>query len=250
MSARTPEHVLCLVAGWEGASLTELKGGLNNQTWLVQQDGLKAVLKVDQEVRTRPYNSRSEEARVQSRAANAGLAGEVLYVDETTLMCAWTEGEVGEPASLLRHDVIDRLAGALRRLHALPPTRREFDAIGAARRYVAKIHPDNRSLAAECEQIIETIGTPSNPVLCHNDLVAENIVSAPGVTFLDFEYASDNDPMFDLAIVVEHHSLSDTAERSLLDAYFGADASDQRAELAAQRRVYAALSWLWDKSRP
>ncbi len=250
MSARTPEDVLCLVTGREGASLTELKGGLNNQTWLVQQDGLKAVLKVDQEVRTRPYNSRSEEARVQSRAANAGLAGEVLYVDETTLMCAWTEGEVGEPASLLRHDVIDRLAGALRRLHGLPPTRREFDAIGAARRYVAKIHPDNRGLAAECEQIIETIGTPSNPVLCHNDLVAENIVIAPRTSFLDWEYACDNDPMFDLATVIEHHELPDEIALRLLDAYFDGDSTRWHQKLAEQQQLYRALYWLWLAARP
>ncbi len=85
---------------------------------------------------------------------------------------------------------------------------------------------------------------------CHNDLVAENIVSANGVKFLDFEYASDNDPLFDLAVIVEHHSLSDSAERKLLDAYFGTEASDRHRELAAQRRVYAALSWLWERSRP
>ena len=104
--------------------------------------------------------------------------------------------------------------------------------------------------AASAWAVVAAVETTAELCCCHNDLVAENIVSADGVTFLDFEYASDNDPLFDLAIVVEHHSLSDIAESRLLDAYFGADASDQRAELAAQRRVYAALSWLWDKSRP
>ncbi len=84
---------------------------------------------------------------------------------------------------------------------------------------------------------------------CHNDLVAENIVTARGVVFLDFEYACDNDPLFDLAVVAEHHRLSDSAEERLLTAYFGAEAPEKREELAAQRRVYAALSWLWDKSR-
>ena len=250
MSARTPGDVLRLVAGWKGASLTELKGGLNNQTWLVQRNGLKAVLKVDQEVRTRPYNSRPEEARVQSGAASAGLAGKVLYVDETAFMCAWTEGEVGEPASLLRHDVTDRLAVALRHLHRLPPTRRVFDAIGAARRYAAKIHPDNRKMATECEQIIETIGMPSNLVLCHNDLVAENIVVGPRTSFLDWEYACDNDPMFDLATVIEHHQLPNEIALRFLDAYADGDSARWHQKLAEQRQLYRALYWLWLAARP
>ncbi len=250
MSVRTPEDVLRLVAGWDGASLTELKGGLNNQTWLVQQGSVKAVLKVDQEVRTRPYNSRPEEAYVQSRAASAGLAGEVLYVDETALMCAWTEGDVGEPASLRRHDVIDRLAVAMRRLHGLQPTGRVFDAMGAARSYVAKIQPDNRNLATNCEQIIETIGTPSNPVLCHNDLVAENIVIAPRTSFLDWEYACDNDPMFDLATVIEHHGLPDEIALRFLDAYVDGDSGRWHQKLAEQLKLYRALYWLWLAARP
>jgi hypothetical protein len=40
---RSPESILCEIPGWDGASLTELSGGLNNQTWLAEIDGRKAV---------------------------------------------------------------------------------------------------------------------------------------------------------------------------------------------------------------
>ncbi len=249
MSARTPEAVLQRVAGWEGASLTELKGGLNNRTWLAQRDGRKAVLKVDQDIRDRPYNSRPEEARTQSLAASVGLAGEILYVDETALMCAWTEGEVGDSVSLSRHDVIERVAAALRRLHGLAPTGRTFDAMGAARLYFAGIRNDDDGLAAESVRIVESVGKPQILVLCHNDLVAANIIIAPRARFLDWEYACDNDPLFDIATLIEHHALSEAAAARLLDAYFDGDGERWRGALDVQRRLYAALNFLWQAWR-
>ena len=72
----TPAQALASIPGWEGAVATELKGGLNNRTWRVDKNGRSAVLKIDERPRTEPYNTRREEARIQSRAFEAGLASE------------------------------------------------------------------------------------------------------------------------------------------------------------------------------
>jgi hypothetical protein len=44
------------------------------------------------------------------------------------------------------------------------------------------------------------------PVVCHNDLCVENVVTRDGraVGFIDFDYARPVDPLFDIAVAVRH----------------------------------------------
>ena len=245
-----PATLLESIPGWGAASYTELSGGLTNRSYLLEDKGRRAVLKVDDGHRGMPFNSRVEEAAVQNAAAARGIAAPVLYASDTLYLTEYVEGEVWSSADLEDPAQLDALAAALRELHALPPTGRSFDAVAAAEQYRSRIDSMHTEEADRHLTVIAESEPSDRVSCCHNDLVAENIVSAPGVTFLDFEYACDNDPLFDLAIVIEHHSLSATAEQRLLDAYFDTNAGERREELDAQRRVYAALCWLWDRSRP
>jgi len=238
------------IPGWEEATLAELPGGLTNRTWVVENASGKAVLKIDTAVRTEPYNARPAEAGIQAIAAEKGLANRVLYADDRVLMTEFIDGDVWQPHSLAQADNIERVAQALRRLHALPLTGRTFDARIAARRYVSAIETPDTATIAYCRQVIETQRLPHNLCCCHNDLVAANIVATPELKFLDWEYACDNDPFFDLATIVEHHDLGDDLAMRLLDAYFDGDGRRWRSQLEAQRDLYSALYWLWLASRP
>ena len=246
----TPESVLAGVKGWEGADVSELSGGLTNCTWLIERDSRKAVLKIDASPRGEPFNSRPAEAGIQSIAAGQGLANAVLYADEITLLTEYVEGVVWEPDCLERDDNIELVAGTLRRLHSLPLSGRSFDSIIAAKRYVAKIDNADSALVKHCTRVIETMRQPHNLCCCHNDLVAGNIITAPDMMFLDWEYACDNDPFFDLATIVEHHELSEDVSARLLDAYFDGDGQRWWPKLGEQRHLYLALYWLWLASRP
>jgi thiamine kinase-like enzyme len=203
-----PAQVLATIPGWQGASYRELPGGLTNRTLLVEKAGRRAVLKIDPAPRMPPYNPRREEARIQDRAAALGRANGVLYVHETVLLAEWSEGEVW--------------------------TRAHFELDAAT------------LVAAESRlALIDSMPGPMNLCCCHNDLVAENIIATPQVRFLDWEYACDNDPLFDLAIVVAHHDLSDRHADVLLDAYFDGAGRRWREQFATQMRLYDALNWLW-----
>lgn len=247
---RTPQGVLAAVTGWEDAVVDELSGGLTNRTWLVQSGNTKAVLKIDDEIRSAPYNSRPAEASIQSIAADRGLAGRVLYHDEQALLTQYVEGTVWKSGCLEKESNIELVAGAMRKLHGLPLTGRSFDSIVAARRYVSRIENADTGLVAHCTRVIEALRQPHNLCCCHNDLVAANIITVPGVMFLDWEYACDNDPFFDLATIIEHHELHDDTAIRLLDVYFDGDGTRWRAKLREQQLLYRALHWLWLASRP
>ena len=241
--------VLASIQGWQDATWKELAGGRTNETYIVEAHGNKAVLKIDPAPRSAPFNSRIEESRIQKRAASIGLANDVLYVEETVYLTAYVEGRTWTRSDLAEDANLVRLAQALRRLHALPLTGRSFDAVSAAHQYLDAIGDEDPVIAEQFVALIESMRRPGNLCFCHNDLVAGNIIAAPDVMFLDWEYACDNDPLFDLATLVAHHELSNRQAELLLDAYFDGDGSRWHPQLVEQERLYDALNWLWLAAR-
>ena len=230
---------------WRNARATPLTGGLTNKVWRLDREESSAVLKIDAEPRRAPFRSRQYEARVQRLAAEIGLAGRVLHVDETTLLTEFVEGRGWSEEDCQSDAQLSRLAQSLKRLHALPPTGEEFDATGAARLYVEQIDASLSADAEYCLSVILDTPTSRQVSLCHNDLVRENILLTPDLRLLDWEYACDNSPLFDLATIVEHHHLDERQVAVLMSAYFGNEADAYADELAQQRRVCLALWWLY-----
>ena len=245
----TPEAVLADLPEWAGATIEELPGGLTNRTWLIQADERRGVLKIDDEAREAPFNNRLAEAQIQTAAAEHGLANRVLLATETVYITEYAEGVIWSNTCLEDDDNIDSLAAALKKLHSLPLTGRTFDPLGAAREYTRVIDPADAVKVSECLHKIETGPRPLNLCCCHNDLVVANILNVPDVRFLDWEYACDNDPFFDLATIVAHHKLSQEQSDYLLDSYFDGDGIRWREQLARQADVYEALLWLWEAAR-
>jgi len=247
---QSPESLLADLPEWAGATFKELSGGLTNRTLLVEADDRRAVLKIDEKPRETPFNSRQRESQIQSVAAEHGLASKVLLATDSLYMTEYIDGVVWSGACLGDNTNLDSLAAALRKLHALPLTGRTFDAIGAAREYTRDIDESEAQRVSDCLRKIEAGPRPHNLCCCHNDLVAANIINTPDVCFLDWEYACDNDPFFDLATVVAHHKLSAEQSDYLLHSYFSGDGERWREQLVRQTSVYEALLWLWEASRP
>ena len=245
----TPAEVLAEIPGWEGADYEELQGGLTNKTWLVVADGRKGVLKIDNEPRGAPLNSRCDEACVQNSAAKAGLAAKVILANDSLFFSEYVEGKVWIRSCLDKEGNLEMIATALKQLHALPLTGRSFDAKIAAKRYVEKARGLDPATIEKCTAIISSMRLPHNLCCCHNDLVAQNLITTPDLKFLDWEYACDNDPFFDLATVVEHHQLTDVQTTRLLDNYLGGDGQRWREHLEKQRKLYLALLCLWMASQ-
>ncbi|MGI9221876.1 MAG: phosphotransferase [Woeseiaceae bacterium] len=237
------------IPGWESAKYSEITGSLTNRCWLLEADDRKAVLKLDESPRTEPFNSRPAEALVQNRALDLGIANAVLFVNETVLLTEYIEGTVWSEGCLLVDENLDKLAAAMRTLHSMPLTGRTFDAVGAARGYAQRIKEGDPTKVRDCLAKVEAMPLPHNLCCCHNDMVAANVIYSPDVRFLDWEYACDNDPFFDIATVVAHHKLAPDRSRYLLNAYFDGDGERWSSQLARQTEFYDALYWLWAAAR-
>lgn len=251
----TPSEALSKIPGWDGdaATCTELRGGLTNRIHVVEREGQKYILRLDAK-HTDAFNlDRRCEMSVLVQAAGSGLAPEVIFSDTDAgiLLSAFVPGRIWQVSDLDDNGNVEDLAELLREIHDLPACGIAFNASRIARRYVENLS-SNHSLhpfGVRCQEIIEIIDGSGVSCCCHNDLVVENIISSSRLMLLDWEYACDNDPLFDLASLIGYHDLSDKRAQVLLSAYAGGVDRTLTELLEEQVRLYDAIQWLWLANR-
>lgn len=254
MQAPSVSEVLASLPGMEGARVVErLMDGPTNASYLVEQGDERFVLRLDKPEAVRLGLDRDNERVVCEAIASAGLTPHYLHFDASAGVCLrpYIAGRSLCRDDLLERPTLERLAGVLRRLHRLPTVGARFDAAGAIRRYSAQLAtPQAAALAERAAGLLSEIGRQTvTSALCHNDLVAENMLETGkrGVLLIDWEYAAVGDPYFDLAVVVRHHELGDDLAQHLLNVYLGGSVTaETRLHLALQCDFYSCLLALWN----
>lgn len=233
----------------DSATYRALNGGLTNRTFLVQADHRALVLRIAAE-HTRDLGlDRATELSILRSAASRGLAPQVVFADADAgvLLYEYVSGRVWTAADLANTSNLEALAQLMRSVHELPESGVVFDALSVAERYATQIRRNDElyAFAVRCVNVIKDIPPPSNPVCCHNDIVAANIVATPTLRLLDWEYACDNEPLFDLAVLVGYHELGEEQVATLSSAYCGSGDAEVRERLQQQLRLYLSIEWLW-----
>lgn len=247
----SPEEAVALLPGLhiDAVKIRELSGGLTNRTYRIDHQGDTLVLRLDA-THTKQFGlDRLTELLVLRTASAAGLAPAIVHADPQRgiLLTRFLPGRIWSRLDLQVPARVEALAALLRRVHALPSSGVVFDARATAARYAEKLPTDNAyyAFAPTCLDIIGATCLPESPRLCHNDVVAGNLIGSSPPMLLDWEYACDNDPLFDLASLIGYHDLDyETCEKLLL-AFAGDAATDYRERLQVQLRLYDALQWLW-----
>lgn len=253
VAENSPElrELLASIPGWRArpARLTPLHGGLHHDSYRVDSAGYEYVLRIANKDGVAGGGSRELEAYLQQQAASHGLAAPVLYVDTQRglMLMEYLPGEEVTASQLALPELLQELGCLLRHLHKLPLCGVNFDPQAAAEEYLLDLGDDfsDRPFAKHCVDIITSTPRPRDRSCCHNDVVASNLVRGKTLRLLDFEYACDNEPLFDLASVLCWHNLGSEERRLLLGAYAGDVTEELQQRLAAQCRLYDALQWLW-----
>jgi thiamine kinase len=248
-------EALDLIPGWDPAdfAVQELKGGLTNRTYYLRRDEKGYVLRLDAEGADFFKFDRSNEVSVLDAASKAGLGPEVIHDDREfgILMLEFLPGRVWDESDLRVQGALEALANLLRKVHSLPlcGTRIDVHAVSISyENYLEKRH-GLHAFATQCVDVIASVPVHDAVVCCHNDIVAANIVESTRLMLIDWEYACDNDSMFDLASAIGFHNLDAKSSAILLNAYAGGGSAALRERLEEQVRVYDAIQWLWLASR-
>lgn len=248
-------EALSLVPGWRAASYswTFLARGLTNRSFLIERDSIKYVLRLDAPHTALFSLDRETELEIHRRAAIAHLAPQIVYANaaEGVQLQEYVSGRVLTVEDLRSSSVLESVARALQRVHSLEPCGKAFSARAAAEVYIEAVGLSGPWLATArvCQAIIERSPVAEDLVCSHNDPVVDNFIDAGRLVMIDWEYACDNDPFFDLAVVVSHHGLDREQADILLSAYCGGITAEHRQRLQGQVQVYDALHWLWLAAR-
>ncbi|QOJ32018.1 MAG: phosphotransferase [Gammaproteobacteria bacterium] len=228
--------------------LHRLHAGPLKSSWLAGRGAERFVLRIDEPLAAGFAPDRGVEFAAWSAAAAAGIAPEPLLLwpgPPAVLVTRHAPGRAWRAAELALPGRIETLAGLLRRLHEsrLPgqPLDLEASLDGYARRaggrHARQLARAARRLMADCLQ------GPST--LCHHDPIPANVVGLRKPLLIDWEYAALGDPLFDLAVLLQHHRLPAALAGRLTRAYFGAAARVPVVRLTLARRLYDHVHCLW-----
>ena len=233
--------------------LSPLHGGLTNQSYRVDLDDSTWVLRLDAPHTSGLSLDRDLESTIHCNAAEAGIAPRIILSDPSqgVLIREFVEGDAWSAADLASETNLRRLAQLLRQAHTLPLSGTRFNGVTLAGNYADALvgRSTFSATAAECMGVIASMPTPTNWRCCHGDVVAQNVVDADHLYLLDWEYACDNDPLFDIASVIAYHDVESEQAEFLLRSYLGDVTEDDRkaagSQLARQIFLFDALQWLW-----
>lgn len=249
----TVDKALAAIPGFSAARVeSQLTGGPTNASYLLALGGRQYVLRLDKPGARELGLNRRNEKQVLAAIAAAGLAPAPLYFDisEGILVRHYLPGRSWTREDLANPGQLRRLARLLHELHGVAPVGIAFDPVRAARRYARQLgDADSRELVQRLEELADQLSKlPQSLVLCHNDLVCQNILEGETLRLIDWEYAAVGDRFFDLAVVLQHHGLGDEMSRIFLESYLGRNPTvSELKRLSLRRNFYQCLLDLWKR---
>jgi thiamine kinase len=230
-----------------------MAGGLTNRVYKLCGVDASYVLRLNADHTEAFGLDRHREISILEQASAAGLAPQIVHADVANgiLLLHYIEGRAWTSDDLVSFKNLELLASLLRSVHALPLSGKKFDASAIADAYLGNLsaQPELHTIGVRCKALIDCVELSESWCFCHNDVVAANVIARPDLMLLDWEYACDNDPLFDLASLISYHGLDKTIADILLNAYAGGIDAGLRDRLNERVHLYAALHWLWLASR-
>ena len=229
-----------------------LSGGITNRNYRLRLGDRDCVLRLPGQDTELLGIDRVSERLAAQRAAELGIGPQLLHADEECIVTAFVPGSPVD-AEQLRADPT-QVARALRAFHdsrlELPTRFWVPDLLGAYAQLVtargARLPPAYGRALELVERIVQRLPL-TDPVPCHNDLLAGNLIqSDEQVLVVDWEYAGLGHRYFDLGNLAVNNDFDERAETLLLEAYFGEPAALCRlAALRLFRLVSDAREAAW-----
>ena len=256
--APTIDEVIAAIPEWAGADVRSepIVAGLTNQNHRVIVDGVPVFVRIPGPGTDLLAVDRANELHNTRAAAEAGVGPRVLHHLPAwdVFVLEWVDARTMSNDAFGAAGSASRIADALRRLHAGPRFRDDFDMFRTAERYLRVV--DERSIAIpdgyrdrldrlpRIEAALAAHPLPSVP--CHNDLLADNYLDdGARLWIVDYEYSGNNDPAFELGNTCQELGWDEARIRELCAAYFG-EATDALLARMRLQMIMSDVGWtLW-----
>jgi thiamine kinase-like enzyme len=245
-------------AGLPSNATTTRLAGLTNVNHLVAVGDDRYVLRIPGDG-TGEYINRVDEEVAARSAAAARVNAEVVFFDATDglMVTRFIDGAATMTAEQFRDmGAVGRAADAFRQLHTTAaPFATDFALFSMIDEYKTLLAskgaalPDGYDEVQRRAELVRAAveATPVSLVPCHCDPLCENFLdTGERMYIIDYEYAGNNDPMWDLGDLSVEGGFDAEQDDALLRAYFGDDAPpDQRGRMVAYKALCDLLWTLW-----
>ena len=199
----------------------QLAGGKTNQSYLLESDDLKLVMRQAAPADALPGVDRASEALIWQQVSNAGLAPPLLHIDQQSglLVTEYIDGASLDHSNI-DDLVIDRLVSLLAAVHELDVNVPVLDYALHIEKFWQLIesnrHREYISLRQRREPmrvlVEDFVASATDIGLCHHDPVTANVVRKDTHLYLlDWEYAARGPVVMDYAALSVEWKI-DTAE--------------------------------------
>lgn len=254
----TIEEVVAAIPAWSASRvrIAPIAGGLTNHNYRVEVDGVPHFVRIPGPGTDLLAVDRTNELHNTRAAAQAGVGARVLHHLPAwdVIVLEWLDAATMSNETMQAPGSPTRIAETLRRLHAGPRFRDDFDMVALATRYLAAIDergfdvpPGYHGHLGAIPRIDAALrARPIPAVPCHNDLLAENYLDdGERLWIVDYEYSGNNDPTFELGNTAQELGFDDARLRELVAAYFGEATSALLARCRLQM-IMSDVGWtLW-----
>jgi thiamine kinase-like enzyme len=236
----------------------DLPGGLTNHNLKVTTgDGHRYVARLSDPDASLLAVDRDAEHHDSLAAATTGIAPAVVdrVVDgperSGVLVVRWVDARPWTPGDLRDEANLRRVAAACRVLHGGPRFASDFDMFALQRRYLGVVRERGFRLPARYEAFLPMADRisaalavrPERTVPCNNDLLPANVLDdGERLWLIDYEYAGNNDPCFELGNIWSEASLEPELLEPLVGAYYG---RPTRSKLARARLLGLMSKYGW-----
>jgi aminoglycoside phosphotransferase (APT) family kinase protein len=229
-----------------------LGGGITNHNLRARFGGNDYVLRLAGRDTDQLGIDRAVERAAAELAHAAGVAPAVAAQlgDPACLVTAYVAAEPVTPERV--RAIVAEVAVALRGVHGAGSVPASFSPFRVGERYAQLAAQRGVALPALCAEaaaaaaeIERTLGTPV-AALCHNDLLAANLLEAEGrLWIVDWEYAGMGDPFFDLGNLSVNNEFTVADDQRLVEAYFGAPDESRLSRVRLMRAASDYREGMW-----
>ncbi|SDL12928.1 Thiamine kinase [Nonomuraea maritima] len=237
-------------------SVEKLPGGLTNHNYKVTTPSGTYVVRVWASDGALLGIDRHAEHADSVAAAKAGVGAPVhdFLPELGVLVVGYVPARTFTEADLLDPANLPRVAQACRRLHAGPRFVRDFDMFEIQRHYLAIVRERGYRLPPRYLDFMPRVAElrtclavrDEGTVPCNNDLLPGNILDdGERLWLIDYEYAGNNDPCFELGNIWSESALPLGHLEQLVTAYYGRPLRNKiaRARLQGLMSKYGWTLW-------
>ncbi len=241
---------------WRGpVAPKELRGGITNLNFLVEDSGRKVVVRIGGDIEAHGIVRRNELAAARAAAA-AGVAPPVVYAGPGVLVTEYIRGRPLTPDDVRKPENLPRLVALIRRAHRETPRHLRgpgvlFWVFHVIRDYEHALLDDVepgllQRLVEQARELAEAVG-PIELVFGHNDLLAANFIDDGNRLWLvDWEYAGFNSSLFDLSGLSSNSDMPLVLREQMLEVYYERPVTDElRCRFAAMTAASLLRETMW-----